>query len=113
MTLLGTGEGREFFIDNLLVRIRFIIVMIWWTGLAPWEFEFRFPGSLTSTFLGTGEHRQPHGIIRGPLLLGIPLHPPHRGHLFSDFEPSLDALSLRSDVISSKKISLFLSILSY
>ena len=25
--------------------------MIWWTGLAPWEFEFPFPGSLTSTFL--------------------------------------------------------------
>ena len=30
---------REFFIDNLLVRIHFIIVMIRWTGLAPWEFE--------------------------------------------------------------------------
>ena len=28
---------REFFIDNLLVRIHFIIEMIWWTGLAPWE----------------------------------------------------------------------------
>jgi len=27
----------SFFIDNLLVRIHFIIVMIWWTGLAPWE----------------------------------------------------------------------------
>ena len=26
--------------DNLLVRILFIIVMIWWSGLAPWEFEF-------------------------------------------------------------------------
>ena len=24
----------------------------WWTGLAPWEFEFPFPGSLISTFLG-------------------------------------------------------------
>jgi len=35
---------REFFIDNLLVRIHFIIVMIRWTGLAPWEFEFPFPG---------------------------------------------------------------------
>ena len=33
------------------VRIHFIIVMIRWTGLAPWEFEFPFPGSLTSTFL--------------------------------------------------------------
>ena len=28
---------REFFIDNLPVRILFIIVMIRWTGLAPWE----------------------------------------------------------------------------
>ena len=42
---------REFFVDNLLVRIHFIIVMIRWTGLAPWEFEFHSPGSLTSTFL--------------------------------------------------------------
>ena len=40
---------REFFIDNLLVLIHFIIVMIRWTGLAPWEFEVPFPGSLTST----------------------------------------------------------------
>ena len=39
-------------IDNLLVRIHFIIVMIRWTGLAPWEFAFPFPGSLTSAFLG-------------------------------------------------------------
>ena len=36
---------REFFIDNLLVRIHFIIVMIRWTGLAPWVFEFPIPGS--------------------------------------------------------------------
>ena len=27
---------RAFFIDNLLVRLHFIIVMIRWTGLAPW-----------------------------------------------------------------------------
>ena len=40
--------GREFLIDNLLVRIHFMIEMIWWTGLAPWEFEFPFPGSLIS-----------------------------------------------------------------
>ena len=33
---------REFFIDNLLVRTHFIIEMIWWTGLAPWEFEITF-----------------------------------------------------------------------
>ena len=42
---------REFFIDNLLVRIYFIIVMIGWTGLAPWEFESPFPDSLRSTLL--------------------------------------------------------------
>jgi len=28
---------REFLIDNLLIRIHFIIVMIWWTGLAAME----------------------------------------------------------------------------
>jgi len=50
------GPEREFFIDNLLVRIHFIIVMIRWTDLAPWEFEFSFPGSLTSTFLGHSGH---------------------------------------------------------
>ena len=49
---------REFFIDNLLVRIRFIIVMIRWTGLAPREFEFPFPGSLTATFLHRCVYRQ-------------------------------------------------------
>ena len=44
------GE-RERVVDNPLVRIHFIIVMIWWTGLAPWEFEYPFPGSLICTFL--------------------------------------------------------------
>jgi len=42
---------REFFIDTLLVRIHVIIEMIWWTGLAPWEFQFPFSGSRISTFL--------------------------------------------------------------
>jgi hypothetical protein len=46
------GGEREFFIDNLMVQIHFIIVMIRWTGLAPWGFEFPSPCSLTSTFLG-------------------------------------------------------------
>ena len=40
---------REFCIDNLPFRIHFIIVMIKWTRLAPWEFEFLLPGSFTST----------------------------------------------------------------
>jgi len=42
---------KELCVDNLLVRIHFIIVMMRWTGLAPWEFEFPSPGSLTSAFL--------------------------------------------------------------
>ena len=36
------AQQREFCIGNLLVRIHFIIVMIGWTGLAPWEFECPF-----------------------------------------------------------------------
>ena len=52
-----TLREREFFIDNLLVRIH---RCFWWTGLAPWEFEFLFPGSLISTFLGTPFF--PHGV---------------------------------------------------
>jgi len=48
--LFKIQSKREFFIDNLLVRIHFIIEMIWWTGLAPWESEFPFPGSLICTF---------------------------------------------------------------
>jgi len=31
----GDDPERVFFIDNLLVRIHFIIAMIRWTGLAP------------------------------------------------------------------------------
>ena len=45
MVLVGEEE-------QVLVRIYFIIVMIRWTGLALWELEFPFSGSLTSTFLG-------------------------------------------------------------
>ena len=48
---ISRPRTREFFLDNLLVRIHFIILMSRWTGLAPWEFEFPFPGSFTSTFL--------------------------------------------------------------
>ena len=57
---LISGE-REFFIDNLLVRIHLII---WWTGLAPWEFEFSFPGSLTSTFLVWRGLVHPEDLLR-------------------------------------------------
>jgi len=44
----NTCREREFFIDNLLVRIHLVIEMIWWTSLAPWEFEFTFPGNSLS-----------------------------------------------------------------
>jgi len=37
---------REIFFGNLLVRNHFIIVMIRWTGLAPWECEFLFQVAL-------------------------------------------------------------------
>ena len=39
-------QKERILIDNLLVRILIDTEMIWWTGLAPWEFEFPFPGSL-------------------------------------------------------------------
>ena len=50
---------RKYIIDKLLVRIHFFIEMIWWSGLAPWECEFPFPGSLISD-LG-----HPHGEGNG------------------------------------------------
>ena len=50
MDYFGPLMRGEILIDKLLVRIHFIIVIIRWTGLAPWEFEFLSPGSLTSTF---------------------------------------------------------------
>jgi len=54
-SLLPTAQRapkKQFFTDNLLVRIHCIIVKIWWTGVAPWEFESPFTGSLIRTFLG-------------------------------------------------------------
>jgi len=35
ISLVSVLLERDFFIDNLLVRIHFVIVMIRWTGLAP------------------------------------------------------------------------------
>ena len=62
---------REFVVENLLVRIHFIIVMMRWTGLAPWEVECLLLGSLTSTFLA----RQSSSallISRRPAAPGLP-----------------------------------------
>ena len=69
---IDTLRQREFFIDNLLVRIHFIIVMIRWTGLAPWEFEFPFPGGLTSTFL---EVRKTDPFRSSPFPHGLGISP--------------------------------------
>ena len=41
--------------ECLLIRKYLIIEMIWWTGLAPWDFEFPFLCSIVSTFLVLGE----------------------------------------------------------
>ena len=54
---------REFVINNLLVRIHSIIEMLWWTGLAPWEF--------ISTFLEQGR--------RMAMGFGCGVYPPHGG----------------------------------
>ena len=54
MIQLEEGGGGDFFIDNIFVRIHFIIVMKRLTGLALWEFQVPFSGSLTSTFLEEG-----------------------------------------------------------
>ena len=46
--------------------LHFIIEIIWWTGLAPWEIESPFPGGLMSTFLHQAQD-QLDGEIRAPL----------------------------------------------
>jgi hypothetical protein len=88
---------RDFFIDTLLVRVHFIVEMIWWTGLAPWECEFPFEvalhlpssTSLHSTVYGVrfaarprpenitssnGHHRTTHLRPSRPTL--VPARPP-------------------------------------
>ena len=50
--VLVLHRERELFIDNILVRIHFIIETIGWTSLAPWELELSSEGSLTSTKKG-------------------------------------------------------------
>ena len=50
-------QATPYTLDNLLVRIHCIIEMIRWTGLAPWGFEFPFPGSLIFYLPSTSEAR--------------------------------------------------------
>ena len=76
---LRADQEREFFIDNLLVRIHFITVMIRWTSLAPWVFEFTFPGR--STFLGL--NTTPQSRTKSPFFNRLNLNhtPPDSGEL--------------------------------
>jgi len=53
------GIGLAFRESVLLVRIHFIIEMIRWTGLAPWELEILFPGDDEWEQRGAGK-RQCH-----------------------------------------------------
>jgi len=52
--------------------------MIRWTGLAPWEFECPFPGSLTSAFLEKVADPLPEAVghARPPRQEGIPTSAP-------------------------------------
>ena len=74
---------RDFVIDNLLVRIHLIIDIIWWTGLAPWVFEFPFSGHAGRSVGGGAQLAAEGGGIaarRGFLSLfaGVRLRaPPH------------------------------------
>ena len=47
--------------------------MIWYTGLAPWELEFPFPGSLKSTFLASAaglDGGSRHGVLAADIYMG-------------------------------------------
>ena len=59
---------KEFVINNLLVRIHFIIVMIRWTGLAPWKFEFQASSHESDT------------LRRDWYLIAEPAPAPHLAH---------------------------------
>jgi len=63
---------REFFIVNLLVRIHCIIVMIRWTGLAPWSLN-----SLSQVALHLPRVARSHKVEDHPQHVWF--HPPHQG----------------------------------
>ena len=70
---------RDFFVDNLLVRFHFIIVMIRWTGLAPWEFEFPFPGGEPERARAIDEPLLRHARARPSFRKSVlESHPPHK-----------------------------------
>ena len=64
---------REFFIDNLLAQTHLIIVMISWTGLAPWDLNslFRAACYLPCTRSGSVKYQ----AVSCNTLLSKTLHP--------------------------------------
>jgi hypothetical protein len=58
------GE-RELFIHNLMVRIHFIIEIIWSTGLAPWEFEYATHTTTAHTHSASGTQVSGSGRVLG------------------------------------------------
>ena len=44
------AERERFLLTAFLSELHLIIEIIWWTGLAPWEYELSLPGSLIPTF---------------------------------------------------------------
>jgi hypothetical protein len=74
---LHSARERDFFIDNLPVKIHVIIEMIWWTGLAPWEFDSAILS--TSTLIK-------NTLPRGPYKVDL------QGYLAHKTPPSLGAV---------------------
>jgi len=76
---LGTYQApktseKELFIDNLLARVHLIIVMIRWTGLAPWELEFAIDLEKSSPSSGCAKRSE------SPVP-GVPMNSKHSGRL--------------------------------
>ena len=69
-----TRLERDFFTDNLLVQVHFIILIIWWTGLAPWELEFPFPHSSHQPS-ALNPHSPPSGTTLNPHPSTLSLEP--------------------------------------
>ena len=73
MTSPSAAE-RKFFIDNPLVRIHYVIEMIWWTGLAAWQSDSLIQVALylpsksyLELYRGTSRKRPPLRTYRRPM----------------------------------------------
>ena len=73
--VLQSGVRRENFSLKTDWSIHSIIVMIWWTGLAPWEFGFPFLASLISTCAPAQVDNVVDGFVIGGLSFYIIFKP--------------------------------------